>query len=76
MTSAAIITDRSRHAQAGRVEPIVPPPPSTALRTHQIIAPAALAAPIAIPSTGPGATRHVPARYSRRRRALRVKQSP
>jgi hypothetical protein len=76
MTGAATTIDRSRHVRAGRVDPIVPTPPSTALRTPDHFAPAALVAPIAIPSMGPGATRQIPARHSRRRQALRLEQSP
>jgi hypothetical protein len=76
MTGAAIIIDRSRHVRAGRLDPIVLTPPSTALRTPQTIAPGARVALIAIPSPGPGATRQIPARHSRRRQALRVEQSP
>src|SRR3954447_18092589 len=60
MIGPVIIPDKSRHAQAGRLDLIVLTPPSTALRATQIIAPAALVAPRAIASTRPGATRQVP----------------
>src|SRR3954465_5712735 len=62
MIGPVIIPHKSRHAQAGRLDLIVPTPPSTALRATPIIAPAALVAPRAIPSMRPGATRQAPPR--------------
>ena len=46
MTGAAIIIDRSQPEQVGRIDAIVPTPPSTAQCTLQDIAPAALIAPM------------------------------
>jgi hypothetical protein len=42
MSTAAIITNVSRHAQAARADAIAPTPSSTVLRTLQAITPAAL----------------------------------
>jgi hypothetical protein len=69
MTGAAIITDRSRYAQTGRVDAIVSTPPAMAPRILQTVVPTEL---VALTQSD----RRAQARSSHGRQALRPQQSP